>query len=122
MKDSEVKKIIAEAVIGFLNEARSAGEPDDAEKKIIRGVPFKKPTGKGTGKDDPDFIAAYHTEPSSEKPETGALSPWINKPVPNTAYIHPSLRNFKPNPPGLNERQLAEIEAIYEELEKGLRD
>jgi hypothetical protein len=114
MKDSEVKKIIAEAVIGFLNEARFAGEPDDAEKKIIKGVPFKQPTKSDTGEED--IIKTHHTDPHNV-----GLSPWINKKS-TKPYIHPSLGNFKPNPPGLNERQMAEIEAIYEELEKGLRD
>lgn len=119
MKDSEVKKIIAEAVIGFLNEARSAGEPDDAEKKIIKGVPFKKPaTHHKPNPGEEDIIKTHHSDPIGGGTQ---ISPWINKKS-TTPYIHPSLGHFKPNPPGLNERQMAEIEAIYEELEKGLRD
>lgn len=95
MKDSKVKEIITEAVLGFLNEARKFPEPDEVDPEYLK----KQYGGEGGG---------TH------------LSPWINKDKGKKKkypYIHPSLnQNFKPNPPSLNEAQLAEIEEIYKEL------
>lgn len=105
-KNSQIKEVIAEAVIGFLNEVRRFPEPDEKPKKT--GIPTPDPE-------------EYEKKQYGGEGGGTLLSPWINKKS-NKPYIHPSLNNFKPNPPGLNERQMAEIESIYEELEKGLRE
>jgi hypothetical protein len=95
MKDSQVKKIITESVLGFLNEARhSPNHKNEPDKEYLD----KQYGGEGGG---------TH------------LSPWINKgKSKNTGpYIHPSYsKPFRPNPPSLNEEQLQEIEEIYKEL------
>jgi hypothetical protein len=94
MKDLQVKKIITETVLGFLNEARHNPTRKNAPDKEYLD---KQYGGEGGG---------TH------------LSPWINKKVPKHTrpYIHKSLGNFQPNPPSLNEEQLQEIEEIYKEL------
>lgn len=114
MKDSEVKKIITESVLGFLNEARRFPEPDNTPNKP------KKPTGIHPNLDpDQEYLDKQY---GGEGGGTH-LSPWINKSAPEPEkksfkpYIHPSLKkDFKPNPPSLNEEQLLEIEEIYKEL------
>jgi hypothetical protein len=89
----EIKKVISESVIRFLNEARF-----DKPKKIPVSSQPELPKDISInikGKNKEPII-----HPSFEKPQT----------------------EFQANPPGLNERQLQEIEDIREELEKALRD
>ena len=102
MKDSEVKKIITEAVLGFLNEARKFPEKPHQSQ-------------------DPDIDQDYLDKQYGGEGGGTHLSPWINKDKGKkkykSPYIHPSLnQDFKPNPPSLNEEQLREIEEIYKEL------
>lgn len=113
MKDSQVKKIITESVLGFLNEARRFPEPDDKPNKP------KKSSGINT-KLDPDEVDQDYLDKQYGGEGGGThLSPWINKDKSKQKgpYIHPSYNKaFKPNPPSLNEAQLQEIEQIYKEL------
>ena len=107
MKDSQVKKIITESVLGFLNEDRRFPEPEDKPKNQSGIHPKLNPDEV-----DQDYL---------DKQYGGGtlLSPWINKSKGKSKgpYIHPSFsKPFKPNPPSLNEAQLLEIEQIYKEL------
>lgn len=122
-KNSQIKEVIAEAVISFLNEARRFPEPDNTPNKP------KKPSGIHPAFDPDNKVDQEYLDKQYGVEGGGThLSPWINKgpekqgKKPFKPYIHPSIGKFEPNPPGLNERQMAEIESIYEELEKGLRE
>lgn len=110
----EVKQVITEAVIKYLNEAKRWTEPNPQKKTNVSfGEPEKQ--------DVP--IEIHHTEP---KP---SLSPWINKKkVKKIKDYYPKMdtgsppSQFQTNPPGLNEKQLFEVEEIRKELEKSLAD
>ena len=106
---NEIKEIITEAVIGFLNEARRWGDQEDEGKK-------KKIFPTGSHPEEPQDIPITHKNPWVGEKPTGALSPWINKKkklqFPPYPKQNTGLGDFQPNPPGLNETQKKEIEEI----------